>query len=68
MRDAFTLLDLIAAELYYRAAMARSKEERDALKGVQHAIEDVLKLHKQELEHIAKARASVTAQTDQNQS
>ena len=64
MRDACTLLDEIAAELYHRAAAASSKEERAALKCVQHAIEDVLKKHKQELEHIAKARASIYAQMD----
>jgi hypothetical protein len=37
-----TLLEELATELYFRAASAKSREERAAIKGVQHSIERVL--------------------------
>ena len=41
-RGTATLLEELATELYFRAAAAKSREERAAIKGVQHSIERVL--------------------------
>ena len=40
--DAIKLFQLLAEEIYHRAAAAQSREERKALKGVQHSIERIL--------------------------
>jgi hypothetical protein len=39
------LLREIAEQLYFRAQASKYREERKAIKGVQHAIEDVVKRH-----------------------
>lgn len=51
------IIEEIAAELYFRAQAAQSKEERAAIKGVQHSIERVLERHKVEKKELSKARA-----------
>jgi hypothetical protein len=44
--EVLEILKALAEELYFRAAAARFREERAALKGVQHAIERVLEKYK----------------------
>ena len=53
--DSLRLFELLAEEIYHRAAAAQSREERKALKGVQHSIERVLERlgHKVGFERIA---------------
>jgi hypothetical protein len=43
--DVLLLLREIAEQLYFRAQASKYREERKAIKGVQHAIEDVVKRH-----------------------
>lgn len=51
------ILEELAAELYFRAQAAQSKEERAAIKGVQHSIERVLERHGEQKPKLAEARA-----------
>jgi hypothetical protein len=44
-KEVLALLAEVAEEIYFRAAAARSREERAALKGCQHSIERVLERH-----------------------